>query len=690
MKQFSQIIIALLLLSAITGSMAAEPFPKENISPPSPAIAPDKNTPPAVVMSAAADNTDPNNPLPADTQPAQEGRLWNLQDADILSVINEVSLETGKNFIVDPRVTGKITLVSSKPIKPSEVYQVFLSVLGLIGYSAVPSGNVIKIVPNMESGEHATKIVNRLAPGRGDEVVVRVIPLDNVSANQLIPIIRPLMPQWSNISAYTPGNVLILLGRAGNLQRIANIIRDIDQTSSTNIDVVPLHQASASQLATVLNNLQNASRATGDSPQVSIAADERSNSILLSGNKSARLHMRYLISHLDMPSSGSQGNTQVIYLRYLQAVKFAPLLGKIAQNMLGKDLGKDSTPPSSSSTAVSNNITVNSGNNNKQPENRTTIQAEPNTNAIIITAPPSMMRALNAIVAKLDIRPAQVLVEGIIVEVNQSDLKNLGIQWGSLTGAATIPTPTNPSDFPVPGAGNVGIIPNTSLVAILNMLENTSGTNILSTPSIAVLDNQKAILEIGQQVPIQSGSYATTGGANTVTPFNTIDMKPVTLKLQVIPQINLGDAVRLIINLKNDSLQNPNSPGLTPIINTSNIQNAVIINSCDVLVLGGLISNNVNETLNKVPILGDLPVVGLLFQQKNRQVQKKNLLVFLKPTILRNPDDYTTITNTKYNKIRDVQINWPQDLSKTPARAPSVLPPWQNNTELPKPFEKVN
>ncbi len=670
MRQFGYLTMALWLLSSTLGLAA-------------PASAPDKSKTLDPVLAAA---TITDNNTQTEAEPEKEGRLWNLQDADILSVINEVSLETGKNFAVDPRVSGKITLVSSKPIKPSEVYQVFLSVLGMIGYSAIPAGNnVVKIVPNMESGENATKVVNRLAPGRGDEVVVRVIPLENVSANQLIPIVRPLLPQWSNVSAYTPGNVLILLGRAANLQRIANIIRDIDQTSTSNIDVVPLHQASASQLVGVLNNLQNAARATGDTPQVSIAADERSNNILLSGNKSARLHMRYLISHLDTPSSGVQGNTEVIYLRYLQAVKFAPLLGKIAQNMAGKGMEKEAGPAAvaSSPGATANAVS-------KTPENQTTIQAEPNTNAIIITAPPSMMTALNAIVAKLDIRPAQVLVEGIIVEVNQNDIKNLGIQWGSLESAAPIPTPQLPSDFPLPNAGNVGIIPNTSITAILNILETQSGTNILSTPSIAVLDNQKAILEIGQEVPIETGSYATTGGANTVTPFTTINTKPVTLKLQVIPQINLGDAVRLIINLKNDSLQNPISPGLTPIINTSSIQNAVIINSKDVLVLGGLISNNVNETFNKVPVLGDIPIVGLLFQHKDRQVQKKNLLVFIKPTILRNPDDYTTITNTKYNHARQAQLAFPEDLNKTSAKAPFVLPPWKNDTELPKPFETVN
>lgn len=638
-----------------------------------------------LTQSALAQPTTAPTPAATTAKPI-EARLWNLQDADILSVINEVSLETGKNFVVDPRVTGKITLVSSKAIKPNEVYDVFLSVLEILGYSAIPSGDIIKIVPNMESGEFATHIASAKSPGKGEEVVVRVIPLENVSANQLIPIIRPLLPQWSNISAYMPGNVLILLGRAANLERIMNIIRNIDQTSANDIDVVPLHQASAGQLATVLSNLQNASRATGDSPQVSVAADERSNSILLSGNKAARLRMKFLIAHLDTSSGKTQGNTQVVYLRYLQAAKFAPLLGKIAQNMLGKDLAKDAPL----STATNTNAKT-----DKPIENQTTIQAEPNTNAVIITASPSMMTALNAIIAKLDIRPAQVLVEGIIVEINQADLKNLGIQWGTLSGSTGQSTSTaggTQTDFPPFGAGNIGIIPHSNIAAILSFLENRSGTDILSTPSIAVLDNQKAILEIGQDVPIQTGSYATTGNNSTVTPFNTIGTKPVTLKLTVIPQINLGNAVRLMINLKNDSLQNPNSPGLNPIINTSNIQNSVIINSEDVLVLGGLISNSVTETVNKVPLLGDVPVVGkYLFQQKNRQVQKKNLLVFIKPTILRNPEDSNTITNTKYSNVRNVQINWPENLSRnTPEKAPNVLPLLKQAAELPKPFEAVN
>lgn len=644
--------------------------------------------PPVIPVAAPAESRAEVVPPPPIAQPAPAGRLWNLQDADILSVINEVSLETGKNFVVDPRVSGKISLVSSKPIKPEEVYDVFLSVLELLGYSALPSGNIIKILPNMDSGEHATPIANRFAPGKGDEVVVRVIPLENTSANQLIPIIRPLLPQWSNISAYVPGNVLILLGRAANLQRIVKIVHNIDQSSSNDIEMVHLHQAGATQMASVLTNLQNASRATGDTPQVSIAADERSNSILLGGNKSARLHMKYLISRLDTPSTGAQGNTEVIYLRYLQAKTFAPLLGKIAQNMLGKN--------DSSSTTTTTTTTTTTG-KEKTPENMTNIQAEPTTNAIIITAPPTIMRSLNSIVAKLDIRPAQVLVEGIIVEVSQDDLKNLGIQWGALTdnlpvnlnanASTSVSPPTSTSDFPPAGAGNVGIIPHAQIRAVLSALENKNGVDILSTPSIAVLDNQKAILEIGQDVPYQTGSYATTGSTSTVTPFNTIATKPVTLKLTVTPQINLGNAVRLLINLKNDSLQNPSNPGLNPIINTSNIQNSVIINSEDILVLGGLIRNNITESGNKVPFLGDIPIVGKLFQQKARKLEKSNLLVFIKPTILRNTEDASAITNTKYNYIRNAQINWPLDLTEDKEKARNILPLWKNSVALPKPFE---
>ncbi len=609
-------------------------------------------------------------------------RLWNLQDADILSIINEVSQETGKNFIVDPRVSGKISLVSSKPIAQDDVYEVFLSILGLLGYSAIPSDGVVKIVPNMESAEQGTRVATAKSPGKGDEVVVRVIPLENISAMQVLASIRPLLPQWSNISAYTPGNVLILTGRANNLKRIVQLIREVDKTTNSNIEVVPLHHASATQVANVLSNLQNSARATGESPTISIAVDERSNNIILSGTKAARIKTRLLISQLDAPASSGLGNTEVVYLRYLKAKEMAPLMSKVAQNMMGKG--------SADAPAVTVTTGGKGGNAVPVTAQMTNIQAELSTNALILTAPASIMQALKSVIARLDVRPAQVLIEAVIAEIDEGDMKNLGIQWGTQTTPGNIPSSplgALPTNFPIPGAGNIGIIPNMQIRAVLNVLENINGVNILSTPSVVVLDNHKATIEIGQDVPDQSGSYATTGQTGTVTPFNTIERKRVSLQLDVVPQINLGNAVRLAITLKNDSLRSPDNPGINPLINISKIKNDVIVNSDNVLVLGGLISNNLNENINKVPILGDIPLLGLLFTQKSLSLQKKVLVTFIKPIILRNNEESNVITHSKYDAMRQTQINEPYEFKKIGKQVqPNILPPWKSKVELPKPF----
>lgn len=624
-------------------------------------------------------------PIVTDDPPA---RTWNLQDADILSVINEVSQETGKSFVVDPRVSGKITLVSSRPIKQADIYHVFLSVLGLLGYSAVPEGNVVKILPNMESGEQATAVADKRAPGKGEEVVVRVVPLDNVSATQLIPVVRPMLPQWSNVSAYTPGNVLVLIGKAANLQRIVHVIQDIDKGANASVQMVRLHHASAVQVATVLNNLQNAARATGEVPAVSIAVDERSNSILLSGPKAMRVRLRLLISELDAPSSSS-GNTEVIYLRYLQSKTFAPLLSRIAQNMLGKGSKEPTGDSTMAFSATSMGSMVTNLAKDTGGGGQSTIQHEPSTNALIITATPTLMRALKSVIAKLDIRPAQVLVEAIFAQIDESNLRSLGIQWGTLTKSGQVEPTTSGAitDFPNLAAGVFGIIPGRQIRAVLSLLENQNGVDILSTPQIVVLDNQKATIEVGQDVPEQTGAYSTTGTTGTVTPFNTIGRKKVTLKLDVTPQINLGSSVRLTLDLKNDTLQNPDNPGLNPLINTSEIKNSVIVKSDDILVLGGLISNTTNENVNKVPILGDLPAIGLLFQQKSRKLEKKNLMVFIKPIIIQEEDCAMAITHQKYTSIQRTQANFRDDLAELPKEKKlMLLPPWKNSHSLPTPF----
>lgn len=627
-------------------------------------------------------------------------RLWNLQDADILSVINEVSQETGKNFIVDPRVSGKITLVSSKPLKPNDVYQVFLSILSMLGYSAIPTGNVVKIVPNMESGEQVSKLVRRLAPGKGDEVVVRVVALENISATQMIPVLRPMLPQWSNIAAYTPGNILILIGRANTLSRIVSVIEEVDSQANNNIQIVHLKHASAAQVAMVLNNLQNAARSTGETPVVSIAVDDRSNSVLLSGPKVQRLKIRLLIAKLDAPAS-STGNTEVVYLRYLQAKTFAPVLSRIAQNIMGKGASASggyeppSMPGSPSMGGMQGaNAQMNAG-KEEEPVNSGSIQYEQNTNAIIITAPPTLMVALRSVIAKLDIRPAQVLVEAIITEIDENNLRNLGIQWGGMISRGDQFEQSGlPTDIPNFGPGVFGIIHGKHIKAVLNLLENLTGADILSTPQIVVLDNQKATIEVGKDVPIQTGSYAPPGSPSTssgaISPFNTFDRKKVTLKLDVTPQISMANAVKLLIDLKNDTLQNPDLPTTNPLINTSAIKNQVIVNSDDILVLGGLISNTSTENINKIPILGDLPAIGpLLFQQKGRKLERRKLMVFIKTTIMHDRLQSDTLTYDKYMQTRKSEANFREDMAALSTDQDlNLLPPWKNKKDLPDPFFK--
>lgn len=639
------------------------------------ADAPASVKPPISQASVPHAKTPASAPLDEDA-----GRIWNLQDADILSVINEVSSETGKNFIVDPRVNGKISLVSSKALPRDQVYPVFLSVLSMLGFSAIQSGSVVKIVPTTESLENTTRVVSNKNFPQGDEVVVRIVPLDNINATQLIPVLRPLLPQWSNIASYSPANILLLSGRASNLERILMIIREIDRVSNNRIEVIPLKYASAAQVSNVLNNLQNASRMSGDNNIVSVATDERSNSILLGGNKVARLKMRILLAQLDAPSQTPEGNTEVVYLRYQEAKTLAPILSKIAQNILGK--GSDSVP------ATPSNSTSSSGSGTSKESNLTNIQADPATNAVIITASPALMQALRHVIAKLDIRPAQVLVEAIIAEIDETNLQNLGVKWGSNLSIGSSSSSTAATDIFT--QDNYGIIPQTSVQAILIALQNQVNANILSTPSVVVLDNREAIIEVGEQINQQTGSYATSNNVSTVSPYTTNQYKDITLKLKVKPQINLGEAVRLTLDLKNDSLVDPASAtGQTnPPINTNKITNSVIVNTGDVLVLGGLMSDNHSETLHKVPILGDIPLIGKIFQNKTNSVTKKNLVLFIKPSIIRTPTDASHITETKYETIRRDQMNWMDQKNKAGSSKPSVLPPWKNTKDIPNPFEE--
>ncbi len=598
-------------------------------------------------------------------------RLWNLQNVDIHNVIEEISRETGRNFLIDPRVNGKINMISSRPMDGKEIYQVFLSMLQVLGYGAVDTGEVTKIILLSESRQAATPVGSQRYPHLGDELVVQVIPLRNVNASKVLPVLRPLMPETGNIAAYDPGNSLIVSASAAKIQRIMDIIRDVDKAATNNIDIVSLRKATASQVANVLNNLHSGHQ--NSNSQLSVVADDHTNSVIISGDREARLRAKALISRLDAPAPrGSMGNTQVIYLHYLKAKDLAPILSKVAQSTANAE----------------------TANPEKNTKSNVVIEAEPSTNSIILTAPPAIMATLKNVIDNLDSRPAQVLVEAAIVEVDETMRTQLGVLWGQISnegfGNDENDTSTNGNNLPTGFNPGVGVIKNGDLREVIHLLAQDGSADILSTPSVVVLDNQEAKIEVGKTLSIETGSYADTGGANnTVTPFTTFERNNIGLHLYVTPQINRGDAVQLTIDQGNETLEDPIDPTTTPVTNITTLQTVVLVSNKDILVLGGLISNKINETHTKIPFVGDIPLLGRLFKYTTRRYEKKNLMIFLKPSIIRNRENAFDQTANRYDFIRNEQLIWENREKHTlPDSQYRVLPMWEADKQpiLPTPF----
>lgn len=595
---------------------------------------------------------------------AKESRLWNLNNVDIQAVIEEISRETGKNFIVDPRVSGRVNIISNKPMSPNEIYPVFLSMLQVLGFSAVQVGDIVKILPMNDAQRSSVPVsdLNQRPKGR-DTLIVQVIPIKNSSASKLVPILRPLLPESSNLGAYDPAGVLIVSATANNVDRILKIVHDVDKANTNDIEVITLEQATAAQVVNVISSLQTTSGEAGGN--VTLAADDHTNSILISGDAQKRARLRALVAQLDVASpAGSTGNTQVIYLHYLKAKDFAAILSKIAQGG-GEEGGKEKAGP----------------------QNKISIQAEPTTNALIITAPPSMMMNLKSVVARLDNRPAQVLVEAAIVEVDENASLQLGILWGQLAfeGSAS---PIDNVGLPFGFNPGIGVIKNGNLREIINLLATNGSTNILSTPSVLVMDNQEAKIEVGQNLSLETGSYSNTNGTNSsVSPFNTVQRDRIGLHLYVTPQINRGDAVQLTIDQGNETLENPNDITLTPITNVTALKTTVLVNNGDILVLGGLISNSLTKSTTKIPLVGDIPFIGAFFTYDTSTMTKKNLMIFLKPAILHQSKDNLAVTDSKYNFIRSQQLRL-EEPRKTLTNDPNtrVLPVWFEQPALPSPF----
>lgn len=640
-------------------------------------------------------------------------RLWNLRQADIRSVINEVAKETDKNFIIDPRVQGKITIISGHEISADELYQVFLSMLQVSGFSAIPSGSVVKIIPNIEARSQASDGQSMKGLGSGDEMIVQVVPVKYVPSEQLVPILRPLMPQWSNVSAYGPSNTLILSGRADNIKRLAYIINQVDSSSSSGIDVVPLNNALAMDVVSTIKSLLDNQKSRSFQRPTMIAADDQSNTVLISGAKTERLRIRILISQLDKENSNSAGNTEIVYLKYLRAQDLIPILSGVAKANFSGSVGTTigtvtsptldgSTPSNSSDSSVSGSggqemssspqpidasgiapntqASSNSSDGDKKP--KVQIIAEPNTNSIILSAPTSVMRILRRIIAKLDTRPAQVLVEALIVEINEDDVQQLGIEWGMTSNSES-------------GKGlfqrgfaiiNSDINLNQFQAQIYALIVNKRA-NVLSTPSVVVLDNHQAKILVGKEVSIQDSSYPGNAGGGTTNPYNTFTRQKVALHLYVRPQISHDNNVQLQIDHGNDTLANP-AEALTgrPVLNISNILTSVMVNSGDILVLGGLIQNGLSTNGIKIPIVGDIPGLGELFQNNTRKREKKVLMVFLRPVIIKDEKSALQVTGSKYFTAREEQLNWVRHEPYNRSNKEIELRDLQKIT-LPKPFQ---
>ena len=631
------------------------------------------------------------------TQVIADEITLNLKDADIRALISTVSKFTGRNFIIDPRVKAKITVISSETLTPEEVYEVFLSILQVHGYAAVPTGSVIKIVPEVNAKQGPLPMSASRAGEGGDELITKVISLDHVPAAQLVPILRPLVPQQGHLAAYNPTNTLIITDHAGNIQRLMRIIAGVDKAESDELEVIPLQHASAPELVRIVNSLYPQA-AKDQSNKINLAADERTNSILMSGERAIRLKIRTTIIQLDTPLDDGGGNTHVIYLRYAKAENMMEILTGLQEKQAKKTTtgARGTTKATTASRQVSGTSFI--GDN-------TIIQADDETNALIITADPNTLLSLKSVIRQLDIRRAQVHIEAIIAEISTNRDKEVGV------GAVVDGTESSETTFPVGisnlvGLGDIIAAAAGSEDAALNVLSNLgsgltlgvgaetsagvryglilkalqtdSAANILSTPSIVTLDNEEAEIIVAQNLPFITGQFTGAGTVNPQNPFQTIERQDVGLTLRVTPQINEGDTIKLDIEQEvSDVVTITENSG--PVTRKRSIKTSVLVDDGGILVLGGLIEEIVDDTQSKVPLLGDIPVLGWLFTSRASTKRKQNLMVFLKPEILRDFDDSAYVTNEKYNYLRAEQMR-DEDEDFGLIKGAPVLPPLESET----------
>ncbi len=621
---------------------------------------------------------------------ADNGKITlNLKNADIRALIETVSDATGRNFIVDPRVKGRVTVISSTPMGEKALWRTFLDILEVNGYAAIEGKNVTKIVPEVDAKQFGAASRPR-GPAPAD-IVTRVVKVHNIPAAQMVPILRPLVPQYGQLAAYPPANMLIISDREANVNRLVRIIHRMDAGQNQNVDVVHLEHASAGDIAHIVNAIAQANGKGGSSgPAVKAFADPRTNSVLLSGNPGERKRMRQLIAKLDQPQRRHEGNSQVIYLNYADAEDLAQILEKVVSGQ--SSTGSHRSGGASAAAGASSAEAVPGGQGGK-----ISIVADKSTNALIVTAPPQAMATIKTLVRELDIRRPQVLVDAIIAEITSDKAAELGIQWAA-RGGGNDQSPAAVTNFNQTGSGLVNLAGAPQQVlpqlegltlgigrlsgsglnfgVLLRALASSTNTNILSTPTLTTLDNEEAEITVGQEVPFVTGQY-TNNQTNTVNPFQTIERKEVGIKLKITPKINEGKTVELKIQQEVSSVQTTSAAGEGLITNKRTINTNVIVNNGQTIVLGGLIDTHEEQNDERVPVLGSIPVLGELFRYRKNTKTKQNLMVFIRPEILRSGIDTARYTQEKYDYMRALELEAGKKghLGLIPGATRPVMPP---------------
>ncbi|MBV7557969.1 type II secretion system secretin GspD [Enterobacter sp. ENT02] len=565
-----------------------------------------------------------------------------FKNTDIREFIDTVSRNLNKTILVDPSVQGTVSVRTYNVLSEDEYYQFFLSVLDLYGLSVIPMDNgMVKVVRSSVARTAGVPVADSKNPGKGDEIITRVVRMENVPVRELAPLLRQLNDASGigNVVHFEPSNVLLLTGKASVVNRLVDLVERVDRSGMQRREIVPLRYASAKELSDMLNNLNNEEQKGQNAPQLAtkVVADDETNSLVISGTEDARARTRSLIGQLDREQN-NEGNTRVFYLKYANASKVVPVLTGIGEQLKDKAGAAKSKTTSTSSTDL--NIT-----------------ADESTNSLVITAQPNVMNSLEKVIDKLDIRRPQVLVEAIIAEVQDGNGMDLGVQWTGKHGGVQFGSTGLPisqiKNGTIKGASFTGLATgffNGDFGALMTALSTTGKNDILSTPSVVTLDNKEASFNVGQDVPVLSGSQ-TTSGDNV---FNSVERKTVGTKLKIVPQINDGDMIHLKIEQEVSSVDASatEDASLGPTFNTRTINNEVMVHSGQTVVLGGLMENVNKQNVSKVPLLGDLPLVGQLFRYTSQDTSKRNLMVFIHTTVLRDDDNYSAATKEKYDQIR--------------------------------------